>query len=37
MDLDYKNYRGREIQLETIYVPSEIVEEFVTEFYKGTI
>jgi len=24
------------MQLETMYVPSEIAEEFVTEFHKGT-
>jgi len=35
-DSDYKDYRDREMQLETMYVPSEIAEEFVTEFHKGT-
>jgi len=33
---DYKDYKGREVQLETIYVPNEIAEEFVTEFHKKT-
>jgi len=35
-DPDYKDYKGREMQLETIYVLNEIAEEFVTEFHKGT-
>jgi len=33
---DYKDYRGREMQLETMYILSEIAEEFVTEFHKRT-
>jgi len=36
MDPDYKDYKGRKVQLEVIYILSEIAEEFVTEFYKGT-
>ena len=32
---DYKDYKGRETQLETIYIPSKIAKEFVTEFHKG--
>jgi len=33
---DYKDYRDRETQLEIIYIPSKIAEEFVTEFHKRT-
>jgi len=33
---DYEDYKGKEMQLEAIYVLSEIAEEFITEFYKGT-
>jgi len=36
MDPDYKDYKGRETQLETTYVLSKIAEKFVTEFYKRT-
>ena len=35
-DPDYKDYKGREMQLETMYVLSKIAEKFVTEFHKGT-
>ena len=35
-DPDYKDYKDREMQLEAIYIPSEIAEEFITEFHKGT-
>ena len=28
--------KEREIQLEAMYIPGKITEEFVTEFYKGT-
>jgi len=36
-DPNYKDYKGREMQLETMYILSEIAEEFVIEFYKGII
>ena len=35
-DPNYKDYKEREMQLEAMYILSEIAEEFVTEFYKGT-
>jgi len=35
-DPDYKDYKSREMQLETMYVLSEIAEEFITEFHKET-
>ena len=34
-DLDYKDYKNREMQLEVIYIPSKVAKEFVIEFYKG--
>ena len=34
-DPDYKDYKGKETQLEVTYISSEIAEEFVTEFHKG--
>jgi len=34
-DPDYKDYKGREVQLKAIYVPNKIAEKFVTEFHKG--
>ena len=34
-DSDYKDYKGRETQLEITYIPGKVTEEFVTEFYKG--
>ena len=34
-DPDYEDYKGREVQLETMYIPNKIAEEFVTEFHKG--
>ena len=36
MDPDYKDYKGREVQLKAIYIPSKIAKEFVTEFHKRT-
>ena len=35
-DPDYKDYKNRETQLETTYIPSKVAEEFVIEFYKRT-
>ena len=37
MDKDYKDYKGREIQLKAIYVLEDITEKFIKEFYKGEI
>jgi len=34
--LDYKDYKNREMQLEAIYIPSKVAEEFIIEFHKGT-
>ena len=33
-DPDYENYKGRETQLKTTYIPNEITKEFVTKFHK---
>ena len=35
-DLDYKDYKGRETQLEVTYIPNKIAEKFVIKFHKGT-
>ena len=35
IDSDYKDYKGKEMQLEVIYISSEIAKEYITEFYKG--
>src|SRR6266702_1199144 len=34
-DPDYKDYRGQETQLKAIYIPGDIIKEFIIKFDKG--
>ena len=34
---NYKDYKGQDIQLKAIYIPRNIIEKFIKEFYRGEI